>query len=220
MTFSIQAQKRLTGQAAELRAVAMVPGVVYGGDRNESVSIAVKQTEFEKLYHEAGESSLIDFHVDGEAAPVKVLVQDVQFDPVRGQAIHVDFRQIKMNEEMSAPAALTFIGEAPAVKELGGTLMKTLDYVDIMCLPKDLVSEIQIDLSVLKTFDDAVRVTDLVLPPGIKVAANNDQIIVKVSPPLTEEQLKAMEETASVDIANIEVEKKGKKEEEVEAEKK
>jgi len=214
MTFSINAEARTAGNASDVRSNGLVPGVVYGGDRTAPVSIAVKQGELEKLYAQAGESSLIDLTVASEGSPVKALIQEVQMDPVRGVITHVDFRQIKMNEEMTVSLELNFMGEAPAVKGLAGTLMKAYDAVTVTCLPKDLVSSIDVDLSKLETFDDAIRVSDLKLPAGIRVAEAADVVIAKVTPPLTEDQLKAMEAPVAVDLSKIEVEKKGKKEEE------
>lgn len=214
MTFSIKAEARTAGNASDVRSSGLVPGVVYGGDRATPVSVSVKQGELEKLYSQAGESSLIDLTVTTEGTPVKALIQEVQMDPVRGVITHVDFRQIKMNEEMTVSVELNFVGEAGAVKALGGTLMKAYDTVTVTCLPKDLVNEINVDLTKLETFDDAIRVSDLALPAGIRVAEGADTVLAKVTPPMSEEEIKAMEAPAAVDLSKIEVEKKGKKEEE------
>ena len=217
MSFSMTAETRALGSAAAIRVSGMLPAVVYGGDRAKSQAVTIRYVDFEKLYNEAGESSLIDLRVEGESEPVKVLIQDIQYDPVKGRMIHVDLRQIKMSEKMAVSVELTFAGEAPAVKELGGTLMKAHDYVNVTCLPKDLVSEIVVDLSVLKTFTDAIRVSDLPVPSGITVTDQPEMVLAKVTPPLTEDQLKAMEEAGPKSVEDIEVEKKGKKEEEGEA---
>lgn len=213
MPFSLDVKTR-AGKAEAIRTAGEIPGVVYGGDRAEATSISVSGSEFIRLYNEAGESTLIDFSVDG-GAPVKVLVQSVQMDPVKNVPVHVDFRQINMNKPMEVDVELNFVGEAPAVKELAGTLNKTMDTVTVTCLPKDLVSEIAVDLSVLKTFDDVIRVKDLVAPAGITIETDPEQTVANVAPPLSEEEIKAMEEvSAPVDLSAIEVEKKGKTEEE------
>lgn len=215
MPYSLKVQTRPAGQAEMNRAAGLVPAVVYGGDRAETTVVSVPLTEFTKVYNDAG-SSLIDLTIDG-SAPVKVVIQDVQFNPVKDIATHVDFRQINMSKEMSTTIDLVFVGESPAVKELGGTLMKNLTEVDVTCLPKDLVQEFEVNVAGLKTFDDAIRIKDLVVPAGITLDEDPENVVAKVTPPLTEEELKAMEEPAAVDLAAIEVEKKGKKEEEGEA---
>lgn len=218
MPFSLTAKTRVGGKADEVRTMGEIPGVVYGGDRATTTVVSVQGTDFIRLYTQAGESTLIDFSIDG-GAPVKVLVQSVQLDPIKNLPVHVDFRQINMNKPMEVDVELNFVGEAPAVKDLAGTLNKALDTVTVTCLPKDLVSEITVDLSALKTFDDAIRVKDLVVPAGITIETDSEQTLAKVIPPLSEEELKAMEEViAPVDLSAIEVEKKGKTDEETAAE--
>ncbi|MEK7644063.1 MAG: 50S ribosomal protein L25 [Patescibacteria group bacterium] len=210
-TLNVQSKPRISNE--DLRKQGIVPGIIYGGDRKEPTAVAVKQSEFQKLYDEAGESSLVDFSIDS-GAPVKVLIQDVQVEPVKGKITHVDFRQINMNKEMTVDVELKFSGDPAAVRELGGTLVKPHSYVTIKCLPKDLMSEIEIDLSSLKTFSDAIRVQDILTPDGVVVVDEPEMVIAKVVAPLTEDELKAMEETVAPKIEDIEVEKKGKKEEE------
>ncbi|MBD3311094.1 MAG: 50S ribosomal protein L25 [Candidatus Magasanikbacteria bacterium] len=215
MNYSLKVDKREPKNSGELREQGKIPAILYGPEREEAQPVSLDYNVFEKLYDEAGESSLIDLTVEGEKEPVKVLIQDIQYDPVKNDIIHVDFRQIKMGEEMYTTIELEFVNESPAVKELGGTLVKGNDYLNVKCLPKDLVSEIKVDLAVLETFDDTITIADLSIPEGITVTDNPDALIAKVSAPLTEEQLKAMEEeTASVE--DVEVEEKGKEGEETE----
>ena len=215
MTYSLTLKNRPAKNTALLRMSGLLPGVMYGPHR-EPMPVSVSSTEFSKLYSTAGESSLIDVTMEGASAPVKALIQDVQYDPVKGTLIHFDLREINMNEEMHATVQLVFVGEAPAVKELGGTLMKPHGEVEVKCLPKDLVSQLEVDLTVLKTFEDAVFVEDLKLPAGLTVVDSKEQLVAKVTPPLSEDELKALEAVpaATPALEDIEVEKKGKKEEE------
>ncbi|MFA7314960.1 MAG: 50S ribosomal protein L25 [Candidatus Magasanikbacteria bacterium] len=212
MTYSLQAQKRSGRNADDVRVQGLVPGVVYGPDR-ESASISVNALELKKIYSEAGESTLIDFTLEGEKL-VKVLVQDLQYDPVKGNIVHVDFRQIQMGKEMEATVELEFVGQSLAVKELGGTLSVMKDELDVKCLPENLVTSIEVDISILNTFSDAIYVKDLKLPQGVVSTESADLLLAKVIAPLSEEAQKAMEEGDKTSIADIEVEEKGKKEEE------
>lgn len=204
MTFSLTAKKR-EGKAEELRAEGLIPGVLYGPEI-EPISIALDYNTFESLYNEAGESTLIDFTVEGDKEPTKVLIQDMQIDPVKRTISHVDLRQIKMGVEMSATMGIQYVNESSAVKELGGTLMTGNDSLNIKCLPKDLVSHIDIDLSVLNTFEDSIHVRDLKLPEGIVVTDDEGTLLAKVSAPLTEDQLKAMDEAEAPSVEDVEVE--------------
>jgi len=204
MTFSIAVKTR-TEKSEKIREQGLIPAVLYGSG-SEAKSVSVDGLVFEKLYKEAGESNLIDLTLDDNKESSKILVQDVQVDPVRGNIIHADFMLINMNKEMFATLPVNYVGESAAIKELGGTLITGLRELNIKCLPKDLVGGIDFDLSILKTFEDVVHVGELVLPGGITATDNPDTVVAKVVPPLTEDQLKAMEETSTGTIADVEVE--------------
>lgn len=203
--------KRTAGKAEKVRNAGRIPAVVYGPDMSP-VAVSVDYREFEKLYRDAGESSLVDCAIEGEKAPVSVLVGEVQVDPVKRRVTHVDFRQIKMDKEMAATIALKFVGESGAVKGLGGTFLKAAAEIHARCLPKDLVGHIDVDITPLKTFTDTLHIKDLILPPGITVADDPDMVVAKVLAPLTEEQIKAMEEEGKKGVEAVEIEKKEKKE--------
>ena len=121
----------------------------------------------------------------------KVLINDIQRHPLSGQIIHIDFYKVKMTEKLTTDIPLVFVGESKAVKELGGILVKTLDHVKVECLPQDLVHELTVDLSSINTFDDAIHVSDLSLPSGLKVLTHGEEAIARVQPPRTEEEFKA-----------------------------
>ncbi len=218
MTLSLNVKKReVTGKGVKnLRKQNLIPAVIYGKDV-PSQNLAVEYLPFNKLYREAGESTLIDLKVD-DAAPVKVLVQEVQSDPLTGKFAHVDFRQIKMTEKLKVDALLKFINESPAVKELGGTFVHSMDKVEIECLPSDLVHEIEVDISGLKTFEDRIHIRDLKVSSGVKILSDMNATIAAVEAPLTEEELKAELETPVVEkVEEVGVVEKEKKEGEEEA---
>jgi large subunit ribosomal protein L25 len=218
MTFGLNVKKReVTGKGVKnLRKQNLIPAVIYGKDAPPQ-NLIVEYLPFSKLYKEAGESSLIDLKID-EKMPVKVLVQDVQTDPTTGKFSHIDFHQINMKEKITVEALLKFIGEAPIVKETGGTLIKSLDAVKIECLPQDLIHEIEVDISSLKTFEDAIHVKDLKVPSGVKILADMNATVATAEAPLTEEELKAELETPAVEkVEEVEVLEKEKKEGEEEA---
>lgn len=212
MTFSVEVKTRKE-TAEDTRRENSIPAVLYGPG-TKPMSVAVNGIVFNKLYNEAGESNLIDLSIDGDKNPVKVLIKDVQRDPVRNNFVHVDFMKIDMNKEMNATLPIKFVGESSAVKELGGTLIKALEELHIRCLPKDLASELSLDISVLTSFGVSLHVSDLKLPAGIVATDNPTTVVVKVAAPLTEEQLKAMEESGPKGVEDVEVAKKKKETEE------
>jgi len=213
MTFKLEANERQV-KGADIRTKTIIPAVVYGMG-GTAVSLTLNYDEFVKLYDEAGEASLIDLLLNGKMDG-KVLIHDIQYDPVSDRIIHVDLRRIDMNKEMTATVELRFVGEAPVIKEQGGTLMHNISKVEVKCLPKDLVSHIDVDLSGLKTFDDTIKVKNLVIPAGITITSPRaDDLVAKATAALTEEEIKAME-AASVPVDLSKIETAGKKKEEEE----
>ncbi|MFC1687531.1 50S ribosomal protein L25 [Patescibacteria group bacterium] len=193
-----------------LRSRNMIPAVVYGHDR-ESTAISVSYIPFEKVQKDV-KGNLIDLKIDSEQ-PVKVLIQEVQTDPVNGKFKHVDFHQVNLMEKLTTDISLNFIGESKAVKELGGVLIKSHTSLRVECLAKDLVDSIEVDITKLKTFDDMVRIQDLSIPQGLEVKQKLDDVVALVQPPRTEEELKALEDKVEGEVEKVEVAEKGKIEE-------
>ncbi len=213
-TLTLQASKRtITGKKVEeLRKKGFVPAVLYGPDI-ENISISVPYSLFEKVYREAGESSLVNLIIDdGQAA--KVLIQSIDSDPLSNRFVHADFFQVDMKEKLTIRIPIKFIGEPRAVKELGGILVKTVDEIEVRCLPDKLVSEIEVDVTSLATFEDAITMKDVVLPEGMELHQHVDDMVATVTQPISEEELKALEEKPIEDVSQVKVEEKGKKEEE------
>lgn len=200
MTITIEVTKR-EGKALP----GQLPGVVYG-PKQESVALSVDKKAFDKMFAEAGESSIVT--LTGLGSPIEALVQDVAFNPTRGGVNHVDFYAIEKGKEITVDVPINFIGEAPAEK-LGGVLTKALHEIEVTCAPADLPKEIDVDVSVLVTFEDHIRVSDLKLPKGVKVENDLEDTIAVVVP--VEEE--AEEPVAAPDMDSIEVVKKGKTEE-------
>jgi large subunit ribosomal protein L25 len=182
-----------------LRAQGEVPAVLYGhGVKNQNVS--VPDLEFKKTFSKIGASKLIDLQID-DKKPVKILIHDVQFNPLKdGEIDHIDFYQIKEGEKITTEIELEFIGEAPAVKELGGVLVKNHDAVEVECLPAELekMDKIIVDLSVLKTFEDAVHIKDLKVPAGVKIMVEPEEVVASVEQ-IAEEKVEEVKTIESVE---------------------
>ena len=116
---------------------------------------------------------------------------------------------------MEADILLEFIGESPAMKELGGTLVKVLHELKIEVLPGDLPKDIKVDLSLLKTLESKIFIKDLILPSSAKAIDDVDEVVALIA--VAEEEAEA-EVSGAPDLADIEIEKKGKKEEEQKSE--
>lgn len=197
----LRATERTTktqGDRNAVRAERKIPGVIYGhGVTSQTVTLDYQ--EFEKLYAKAGESSLVNLIVD-TASPRPVLISDVQKDPVRGSFIHVDLHQVRMDEKIKAHIALQIVGESPAVKGLGANLIISKDELEVECLPKDLVAQITVDISVLTEMDQGLRVRDLNIPAGITVLDEAEETIVSALKPREEKVEEVKPETVEAEV--------------------
>lgn len=200
MTLELKAKSRPLPTPAlnQARAQGQIPVELYGhGQKNQH--FFVNLLNLQDIYQKAGSSTLIDLVINGQE-PIKTIIGEVQRDPVTNRILHVDFKQVKMDEEMQTKIPLVFVGESKAVKESGGTLIKSLEELEIACLPANLIHELEVSIDVLETFDDVIHVKDLEIPGQVSVLTNLDQVIASVTP------------------IKIEVKAEVKKEEEVEAE--
>ena len=201
-----------------LRNENQVPAVVYGFGLDKSLEISVDHNTFVKLFRTAGESTLIKLQID-EQKELDILIQDVQRNALTDDFIHIDFRSVDTNKFIEAVAKLSFVGESPAVKALGGTLVRPIENISIKALPQNLVAVIEVDLTKLKTFDDVVRISDLDLPEGVEIMEDNHRTIAVVSAPRSQEEMDALDKVEENVVADVAVEGE-KTEEEVSSEEK
>ncbi|HPR91499.1 MAG TPA: 50S ribosomal protein L25 [Candidatus Paceibacterota bacterium] len=203
-------ERTVTGKkTADLRAKGILPGVVYGPEL-KPFNVQVSKKDFAHVYAEAGDSGLIELLLG--AKKINVLVHDIAYTADASQdPIHVDFYQVNLNKAVTAEVPLVFVGESPAVKD-GGVLTKSIEGIEVEALPKDLPHDITVDLSVLKDFDSTLYVKDLIIPANVKVIVNGDNPVVTVSAPISDEELKAMEQENQVNVSEIKTEKEEKAE--------
>ncbi|MBI2049882.1 MAG: 50S ribosomal protein L25 [Candidatus Staskawiczbacteria bacterium] len=216
ISLSAKIRKDFGRQTKSIRKAGQIPAVVYGpGVKNLSLEINYK--DFQKVFKQAGESSLVDLNVESEGKDKKrlVLIHEAKKDPVSDQFIHVDFLQPSLKEEVEATVPLVFLGVAPAEKDLSGTLVKNITEVQVKALPQNLPHEIQVSLEGLKTFGDHISIKDLVLPKNIKVLKKPEEIVVSVAQQQKVEE--ELEKPIEEDVESVEkVVKEKKKEEEIE----
>jgi large subunit ribosomal protein L25 len=185
----LKVEKRTSfGKAtAALRRAGMIPAELYGhGIPN--VHVAVNSLDFEKVYEEAGESTVVSVIVDGTPRPV--LIYDIQRDPLTDKVLAVDFYQVKMDEKIETAVPLKFEGESPAVEE-GGVLIKAMDKIEIEAFPQDLPEHIAVDLSKLAAIGDSLYVRDLPKGDKYKYAVGPDTVVVSVTEQEKEEVVEA-----------------------------
>ena len=181
-----------------------VPAVLYGHDvKNEN--LWVEKVAFARAYQSSGGSSLVELEVEGDEKNKRnVIIHDVQFHPVSGVFQHIDFYQVKMDEEITVEVDVVFVGESPAVKELGGIFLKNFDSLEIECLPKDLPKEIQVDISGLKQLEDCLYAKDIILPKGVKNSLQPETVLATVAAPLSDQDLEDLDKKVDASIDQVE----------------
>jgi large subunit ribosomal protein L25 len=185
-----------------LRKSGKMPAVFYG-HKEKSTPIAVSRIEFKKVWKEGGESSVVV--LKGDNAEHETLINAVDLNPLNGEPRHADFYVIEKGKKVTVKVPLEFVGISPAVKELGGVLVKVLHELEIEVMPKDLPHNIEVDISSIANISAHITVKDLKLPSGVTATAAPDEVVALVAEPKEE----VIEEVA-VDLSSIEVEKKGK----------
>lgn len=185
-----------------IRKTGFTPAILYGHGK-KPVSVTVNTRDFEKIFKEAGETTL--FALNLEDKKHNVFIHDFARDPLSGKIIHVDFFEVRMDERIKTKVPFVFVGESQAVKADGGVLVRAMQEVEVEALPQDLPKEIAVNISSLKTFEDKIQVKDLVLTGNIKVLAHLDETIALVAPPRSEKELEELEAKPVEAVAEVKV---------------
>ncbi|HEA84547.1 MAG TPA: 50S ribosomal protein L25 [Candidatus Wildermuthbacteria bacterium] len=178
-TLSVQKRDIEKKKLNALREQGFVPGILYG-PKLKPMALSVEQKQFDKVYQEAGESSLVAVQMDGTEFPS--LIHEVQRDPLSGVPVHVDFYQPDLTKETEVSVPLVFEGEAPGVKELGGTLLRNIQEIAVSALPQNLPSEIVVPVEGLKTFEDKILVKDIVVSNEVTITRDPEDLVAQVVP--------------------------------------
>lgn len=187
LTLKGEPRKVLGRKVKKLRSEGKIPANIYG-KKVKSMSITLDAKEFDKIFEEAGETTLIDLAVG--TSKHAVLVRNVQHDPIEEGVLHVDFQQVDLKEKVTANVTIVLIGDSPAEKQGLGTVVQYLDEVEVEALPADLPENFEIDKSTLAEVEQAVLVSDLKVDKKlVEVKTSGDEIVVKVEPPTKEEEI-------------------------------
>ena len=208
---TINFEKRDNTQKLEaIRKAGKLPAVFYGR-KEKSTPITVSAAEFLKVWKKAGESSIIELKGLGDVH--EALIKEVDVHPVTEAPRHVDFYVVEKGKKLKLKVPVEFVGVSPAVKDLGGILVKVLHEIEIEATPRDLPKDIQVDISSLTTVESVIAAKDIKMPPGVELIEKPDEIIASIA--VAKEEVV---EAAPVDLSAIEVEKKGKEAKEGEGE--
>ena len=216
-TLEAEARKVTGKKAKQLRRQGVIPAVIYGQGQN--LNIQIENLSLMRVLRDAGTTHLIDIAVGGESRTV--LAKEVQVHVTRGDLIHVDFYEVNMKEKLVVEADLVPVGTSPPVEDGLGTIGMVIMTLQIECLPINLISEIEVDISRIETPDDVVLVRDLKVPEGVEILADPEEVVARFDyVQLVEEEEEEEEESfLMADTADeVEVIAKGKQADEDEFE--
>ena len=198
-------------EARRLRVSGRVPAVVYGA-KKDTLAVSLDPKVISRiLSSESGHNTIFDLQVGSEKT--KAMIVDWQFEPIRGSILHIDLKRIAMDEKMRVMVPIHLVGEAVGVKQQGGIMDQIIREVEVECLPGDIPSHIDADVSHLE-FGVVLRVKDLPHSGKLKFITPEDQGVAHVTA-VKEEVVatpEAAAEAAAAGPAEPEVIKKGKQE--------
>lgn len=208
----VERRESTTENAKSLRKEGWIPGVIYGQGQN--INIKVENLMLRRILRDVGMTNLIDVTLEKDLHTV--LAKDIQKHPTRGDLIHIDFYEVDMKETLVVDAALKMIGESLPVTDGLGTTSLVLYTVQIECLPDKLISEIEVDMSLIETPDDMITVSQLEVPEGVTILDDPEAVIARFEYVQVEEEEEEEEEELMFAQAadDVEVIAKGKQEEE------
>jgi len=202
-------------EARRLRQDGKIPGVLYGAGK-DSMPVSVDPRQVSRILHsETGHNTIFDLTVKGGDRS-KAMIVDWQYEPIKGKLLHIDLKRIAMDKALRVSVPIVLKGEAEGVKTQGGILEQILREVELECLPGDIPSHIDADISHL-VFGTVLRVSDLPKNEKLKVLSDPNQPVAHVTS-VKEEVVATPEAAAEAAAAPAEPEviKKGKQETEAE----
>jgi len=208
MAIEISARKREaqgTGASRRLRHMGLVPGILYGGDK-EPVKLELEhQALILNLRNERFHASILTLDVAGSKE--QVLLRSVNMHPFKLQVQHVDFQRVSKDKKIHMKVPLHFANaeKSPGVKEQGGVVSHVLNELDIVCFPADLPEFIEVDLSNLAV-GNSIHARQLALPKGVELSLNKNEdpvIATVVVPQLVTEDEEKVAEAAVVSAADV-----------------
>jgi large subunit ribosomal protein L25 len=222
-TNALEAQPREAGTKNDARRVRQggkIPAVVYGAGK-DSLSVSVDPRVVTRILNsETGHNTIFDLTLNG-GDKTKAMIVDWQYEPIKGRLLHIDLKRIAMDKVLRVSVPIFLVGEAAGVKQEGGILEQMLREVEIECLPADIPSHIDANVSEL-TFGKVLRVSDLPHVEKLKFITDANQPVAHVTS--VKEEVAATPDATAADAAagpaEPEVIKKGKQETEDEGDEK
>ena len=201
LTLAAEPRTILGKKVKQLRRLGGVPGIVYGPVVAETVAVTVNAKEFARFYHVNGHSAL--FTLQWGSGEQTVFIRDVQLDPVKQTAVHVDFFAPNLRVDLTASVPVVLHNADP---DAAGILTHDRNEIEVRGLPAAIPHQIDVDIAGLLVVGDSVRVADLTMPEGIVAITAEDELIahlvaetVEPEPEVEETEAEAVEGDAAAE---------------------
>jgi large subunit ribosomal protein L25 len=165
-----------------LRRDGRLPANVYGKGI-ASTAIDIEAREFTRNIKATGLRSMFELTVAGESRPRYVIIRGLTRQGGTGEPLHVDFFQVDPNKPIHANVPVHLAGDSPAVRDLAGTLVQSLDIVAVRCLPLAIPDSLTVDVSGINSFDKSVTVADVQVPEDVEILTDGAIVVATVVPP-------------------------------------
>jgi len=195
LSFEASPRELIGKSVKELRRAGIVPIHVYGSGL-ESLNLQADASAVRSIVANAGTNIPVTVSVKDLDASLFSFIREVQRHPLTEAILHVDFLQVPLTQTMTADVPITIVGEAPAVRYMGGVLNQALQAIQVECFPLDVPPSVEIDISVLEDFDRSIYVSDVDLGPKVTVLSGPDEMIARINAPRV--AVEAEDEIASV----------------------
>lgn len=199
---TVEKRKILGKKVKKLRREGILPANVYGKDI-KSISVQVPQKEFAKVFKEAGETGLVDIHLDSQVIPV--LIHNVQKDYLNENYLHADFYKVNLKEKVKTMVPIVIVGEPKAVTDKVGLLMQIISEIEVEALPEELPENVEVNVEPLAAVDEQITIGDLKTPAGVTILSDASQVVVKISELVSKEaEEQAAAEAVAAEEAKVE----------------
>jgi large subunit ribosomal protein L25 len=198
-----------------LRREGIIPLHLFGHSV-ESLALQCDSAQIRRVLAQAGQTRLISLKIDKARKPRNIFVREIQRDPVTGELLHVDLYQVRMEEQLKVDVPIVLVGEAPALKTKGTIMVQELDSITVEALPDKIPARLELDISSLTEVEKAIHVKDILLGDGVRIIADPEQMVLKVTAAAVKEEevVKEVVEAPEVEVVRPTPEVESEKEEE------
>jgi large subunit ribosomal protein L25 len=175
----LQPRETLGKKVKQLRRAGITPVHLYGPEM-ESRSLQCEQREVLRALARSGGTTPILVTVQGERGEQLTFAREVQWHPVRGDILHVDFMAVSATQRVEAQVPINLIGESPGAREAGGAIIQQLRELTVEALPLEIPSEVEVNLEDLTDPDGVIRASDIVLPPNVEMLTDPEDVVARI----------------------------------------